>query len=267
MDEATPCASFTLHYELRGASLLISLDDIAEHDVYELIDVAMPRLVTVREEDGNAWLLHGDSGGHLVTLADATAATLAPNSFWGRINGALPVNIVGTDRLMCVQETTAFMDTTEVTVSGEDGSKRAAIGSGRVHRVNGHDCYNLNLGAGAPLNCGIPSTPNLLVEDTPSCRLDFLPVTGDPRNAWIKAGKLVRDRMPEIPNGFYHDKYMYGIRCDEPRFPQPMSTFAQCEQTDCRNCGADRRHAADCAPVGLAVQGQRHRLPGCERGE
>jgi hypothetical protein len=24
---------------------------------------------------------------------------------------------------------------------------------------------------------------------------------------------------------------MYGIRCDEPRFPQPMSTFVQCEQT------------------------------------
>ena len=41
---------------------------------------------------------------------------------------------------------------------------------------------------------------------------------------------MIRDRMPAIPNDFYHDKYMYGIRCDEPRFPQPMSTFAQCEQ-------------------------------------
>ncbi|MGB7266468.1 MAG: endo-alpha-N-acetylgalactosaminidase family protein [Terracidiphilus sp.] len=230
MDEGAPGASFTLRYELRGASLLISLDDIVEHDVYELIDVAMPRLVTVREQDGAAWLLHGDSGGHLVMLADATAGTLAPNSFWGRINGALPVNMLGTDRLMCVQETTAFMDTTEVEVTGTAGSKCAAMGSGRVHRVNGHDCYNLNLGAGAPLNCGIVSTPNLLVEDTPACRLDFLTVTGDTNSAWIKAGRLVRDRMPEIPNSFYHDKYMYGIRCDEPRFPQPMSTFAQCEQ-------------------------------------
>ena len=230
MDGAAPCASFTLNYKLEGASLLLSLDEIVEHDVYELIDVAMPRLVTVREKDGGAWLVNGDSGGSFVMLADASAGTLAPNSFWGRINGALPVNMVGTDRMMCLQETTAFMDTTEVTVTSTAGSKRAAIGSGRVHRVNGHDCYNLNLGAGAPLNCGNAGTPNLLVEDTPGCRLDFHAVAGDPHAAWIKAGKMVRDRLPEIPSGFYHDKYMYGIRCDEPRFPQPMSTFAQCEQ-------------------------------------
>ena len=99
-----------------------------------------------------------------------------------------------------------------------------------MHRVNGHDCYDLNLGTGAPLNCGVTATPNVLVEDTPSCRLDFLPVTGDPRSAWIKAGKMIRDRMPAIPSGFYHDKHMYGIHCDEPLFPEPTATFAQCEQ-------------------------------------
>ncbi|MFZ0340669.1 MAG: endo-alpha-N-acetylgalactosaminidase family protein [Terracidiphilus sp.] len=227
------CASFQIQYELCEASLTITMLDVKENEGYELLDVAMPRLVTVREDDGAAWLLHGDSGGNLVMLADATAGTLAPNSFWGHINGALPVNMVGTDRLLCVQETTAFMDTTAVAVTGTAGSRRASIGSGRVHRVNGHDCYNLNLGTGAPLNCGVAATPNLLVNDMEnisSCRLDFLPVTGDPQSAWIKAGKVIRDRMPAIPNDFYHDKYMYGIRCDEPRFPQPMSTFAQCEQ-------------------------------------
>jgi hypothetical protein len=227
------CATFQIQYELREASLTVTMLDVKEAEGYELIDVAMPRLATVREEDGAAWLVHGDSGGSLVMLADATAGTLAPNSFWGHINGALPVNMVGTDCLLCVQETTAFMDTTAVTVTGTPGSRRASIGSGRVYRVNGHDCYNLNLGTGAPLNCGIAATPNLLVNDLEnisSCRLDFLPVTSNPQSAWIKAGKMIRDRMPAIPSSFYHDKYMYGIRCDEPRFPQPMSTFAQCEQ-------------------------------------
>jgi hypothetical protein len=190
----------------------------------------MPRLATVREEDGVAWLVYGDSGGSLVMLSEATPGTLPPNSFWGRIHGSLPLTMVGTDRLLCMQETTAFMDTTEVAIAGATGSRRASIGSGRVHRVDGHGCYNMNLGTGAPLNCGTQSTPNLLVEDTPACRLDFLPVTGDPRSAWIAAGKQVRARMPEIPKDFYHDKYIYGIRCDEPRFPQPAATFAQCGQ-------------------------------------
>ncbi len=232
-DGNNECSSFQIQYELREASLTVTMLDVKEADGYELIDVAMPRLATVREDDGAAWLVHGDSGGSLVMLANATAGTLAPNSFWGHINGGLPVNMVGTDRLLCVQETTAFMDTTAVAVTGTPGSRRASIGSGRVYRVNGHDCYNLNLGTGAPLNCGVAATPNLLVKDMEnisSCRLDFLPVAGDPQSAWIKVGKLIRDRMPAIPKDFYHDKYMYGIRCDEPRFPQPMSTFAQCEQ-------------------------------------
>jgi Endo-alpha-N-acetylgalactosaminidase len=233
-DGSRKCASFRIVYDLRpggdAESIFITMDEVSESDGYELIEVAMPRLVTVREEEGVSWLVHGDAGGHFVPLADAAPGALPPNSFWGHINGSLPVNIVGTDRLMCVQETTAFMDTTAVAITGSAGSRRATLGSGRVHRVNGHDCYDMNLGKGAPLNCGIAATPNLLVEDTPSCRLDFLAVSGDPNSAWIKAGKMIRNRMPAIPSGFYHDKYMYGIHCDEPTFPQPRATFAQCEQ-------------------------------------
>ncbi|MDE3150489.1 MAG: hypothetical protein KGL37_13550, partial [Acidobacteriota bacterium] len=229
-DGATNCASFRIRYELQGSTLFIAMDGITENSGYELIDVAMPRLATVREEDGSAWLVYGDSGGSLVMLNEATPGTLPPNSFWGRIHGSLPVTMVGTDRLLCVQETTAYMDTTEVAITGSTGSRRASIGSGRVHRVNGGGCYNLNLGKGAPLNCGNQATPNLLVEDTPSCRLDFLPVAGDPRSAWINAGKLVRHRLPPIPNAFYHDKYVYGIFCDQPFLAQSSGTFAQCEQ-------------------------------------
>jgi hypothetical protein len=226
------CATFRVKYKLADTSLFITLEDVIEKNGYELIDVAMPHLVTVREEDDeDAWLVHGDSGGSLVMLADAKPGSLPPNNFWGKINGGLPVNMVSTDQMTCVQETTAFMDMTEVAVTGSQGSRRASIGSNRVHRVNGHDCYNLNLGAGAPLNCGNAGTPNLLVEDTPSCRLDFFRALGDPaQNGWIHAAAFVRDRMPEIPNKFYHDRYMYGIRCDEPRLAQPAATFAQCEQ-------------------------------------
>ncbi|HUA97122.1 MAG TPA: endo-alpha-N-acetylgalactosaminidase family protein [Terracidiphilus sp.] len=229
-DGATPCARFQLHYKLTGPTLFITMDNIAEERGYDLIDAAMPRLATVREEDPSAWFVYGDSGGAFALLADATAGTLPPNSFWGRIHCNLPLTMVGTDRLLAMQETTALMDTTEVTVTGSKPGRRASIGSGRVHRVNGGDCYNLNLGRGAPLNCGNSTTPNLLVEDTPSCRLDFMPVTGDPRNAWIAAGKTVRGRMPSIPKPYYHDKYIYGVFCDLPNRPAPPSTFAQCEQ-------------------------------------
>jgi len=55
-----------------------------------------------------------------------------------------------------------------------------------------------------------------------------MPVTGDPAKAWIAAGRFVRSHMPAIPTHFYDDKYVYGIRCDEPLFSQPSATFEQC---------------------------------------
>ncbi|MGB8845411.1 MAG: twin-arginine translocation signal domain-containing protein, partial [Terracidiphilus sp.] len=46
------CASFQIQYELCEASLTITMLDVKENEGYELLDVAMPRLVTLREDDG-----------------------------------------------------------------------------------------------------------------------------------------------------------------------------------------------------------------------
>jgi Endo-alpha-N-acetylgalactosaminidase len=227
---STTAASFTLRYRLAQASITITLENVKESQGYELISVDLPCLVSVREEDPDAWLVHGDAGGSFAMLRNATAGALAPNQFWGNISGTLPVVMLGTSTLLCVQEVTAFMDGTSITVIGEDGKRRASIGTSKTYRVNGGDCYDLNLGKAMPRNCGTSSTPNMLVEQKSSCRLDFLPVTGDVRKAWLAGAKLVRSRMPPIRSDLYHDKYVYGIRCDEPLFPKPTATFADCEQ-------------------------------------
>ena len=36
--------------------------------------------------------------------------------------------------------------------------------------------------------------------------------------------------MPGISSHFYDDKFIYGIRTDEPRFPKPSATFERCEE-------------------------------------
>jgi len=225
-----PAARFTMRYALRGTTLAITLEDIEETPGFELIEVGMPRLVSVHESDGGAWLAHGDQGGSLAMLSDAKAGSLPLNTFWGNVLGTLPIVMVGTSKALCVQETIAFMDGTTLAVTGTEGQRSAALGTIKVHRVNGSACYDLNLGRGVPRNCGNQSTPNLLVEQPSSCRLDFMPVTGDPAKAWIAAGRFVRSRMPAIPTHFYDDKYVYGIRCDEPLFPKPSATFEECHE-------------------------------------
>jgi len=225
-----PAARFTVRYSLNGATLVLTLENIEETPGFELIEVGMPRLASVRESDSGAWLAHGDQGGSLAMLSDAKAGSLPLNTFWGNILGTLPFVMVGTSQALCVQETTAFMDGTTLAVAGAEGARSAALGTVKVHRVNGSACYDLNLGRGAPRNCGNENTPNLLVEQPSSCRLDFMPVSGDSAKAWFVAGRFVRSRMPAIPTHFYDDKYVYGIRCDEPLFPKPSATFEQCRE-------------------------------------
>jgi hypothetical protein len=224
-------AEFTLRYAIDGNSVRVTLEDVHEHAGFELISIGMPSLVCVDENENDAWLAHGDAGGDMVTLREAKAGKLGLNTFWGEINGILPVIMAGHSGAVCVQETTAFMDGTLLSVSGAAPYRRACLGTTKVYRVDGSACYDMNLGRGAAKSCGNQSTPNLIVQQKSACRLDFLePADGGSALGWIDGAKLVRARMPEIPNHFYDDKFIYGIRADEPKFPKPSATFERCEE-------------------------------------
>lgn len=226
---ARDAASFVVRYELAGPTVTVTLRDVRERAGFELIDVAMPHLVSLREEDGPVWFAHGDDGGNVVSLRDATVASLPPNRFWGKVLAVLPAVMLGIDRAMCVQEVTAFMDGTALQVSGEPGRKRVSIGTIKNHRVNGSDCVDLNTGPNTPANCGVHGTPNLPIEQRSSCRLDFIEAARDRQVTWLDGAHLVRKRLPVRPSKLYDDAFVYGILVDQPLFETPTATFEQCE--------------------------------------
>src|SRR5436853_3759551 len=155
-DAAHTAVTCTLRYALEGATLRITLEDVREERGYELLDVAMPALISVREADAGAWLAHGEEGGSHVLLADATAATLPPNTFWGKTLATFPFLMLGTADAACIQEITAFMDGGEMSVSGAAPQRIGTMGGIRVHRVDGAACYDMNTGPNTPRNCGTP---------------------------------------------------------------------------------------------------------------
>jgi hypothetical protein len=224
-------ATFTLRYELKGAALFVSLEDIRERPGFQLIDVATPDLATVREEDGGGWLAHGDTGGNLIRLSQAKLGHLPPNRFWFGVSATLPVVMIGTSEALCVQEVIAFMDSTELAVEGEPGRRRAELGTVSVHRVNGSLSWDMNAEPGKPLVAGNPKTPNLLVEQRPVARLDFAAdYDGNGVVDWLDGAKIVRARMPQIPTHYYDDRLPYMVHVDEPRWPAPRTTFEQAGQ-------------------------------------
>ena len=231
-DEGKTAASFAIRYALTNSTLHISLENIREEPGFELIDVAMPRLVTVREEDGGAWLAHGDQGGSRAVLSAAKPGKLPVNPFWGDVLATLPVVMLGTDRAACVLEVSALMDGTYLEVTGENGYRRAALGTVKRHRLNGSLCHDMNLATPpGPRNCGDERTPNLTIGQPSTCRLDFLAkAPGEKAPDWLDGAKLVRQRMPDRPTRYYDDKLVYSIHCDEPHFPKPHATFEQAEK-------------------------------------
>jgi hypothetical protein len=226
-EKGASMASFMLRYELNAAEVLVSLEAVLEEQGFELIDVGLPDLASVREDDGGAWLAHGDGGGSVAMLNKAKPGHLTPNRFWGGVATTLPVVMVGTNRMLCVEEVLSVMDTTELAVDNH----RAMLGTVKTWRVNGGNTYDMNVGANAPRVSGNSSTPNLIVGGRPLTRLDF---SGDfDHNGvvdWLDGAKLVRERMPAIPTHYYDDKLMYMIHCDEPKFPKPQATFAESEK-------------------------------------
>jgi hypothetical protein len=223
-------ASFVVRYALSETTVLVALEDVQEMKGFELIQVELPQLATVLEEQKGAWLAHGESGGSVATLKQAKAGHLAASRFWGDILATLPVVMIGTDDAICIQETTAYMDGTSLAVWTHEAGKGATLGATQRYRVNGSLTYDMNADGVNGHIAGKPGTPNLLVGQKSSCRLDFLCDPGhNTKMDWLAAMKYVRKRMPPMPNPYFHDKFQHDIICDLPRPQAPVCTFAQAE--------------------------------------
>jgi hypothetical protein len=217
-------AAFCVRYAVDGATVQVTMDSVEEHTGFQLIDVTMPRLVSVSERDGAGWMAQGRNGGSFVELAKAKAYSFPEEQFFGHISTQTPIGMVGVAGIGCVMEVQAFMDGTLTSIAGGPGSRVAKLGTIQNYRVNGGGCYSMN--DGGPPICGNSGTPNLLVEQASSTRLDFFKC-GNEAQPWMTGAKIVRARTPPSPTEYYSDKLAYIIAGKDKIEKKPRTTFAQ----------------------------------------
>jgi hypothetical protein len=220
----SPAATYSLRYTLDKASLVLTLESVVEQAGFEFIELAVPQLMAVRQEDGPSWMAEGRHGGSFVRLEEAKAYRFPDDEYFGRISTVLPIGMVGTDTIGCIMEVTAYMDGTETEIKAVVGSRHASIGCILTHRVHGGRCYSMNDG-GSPV-CGNASTPNLLVGQTPRTRFDFFACEGQ-QQPWLTGAKIMRARMPPSPSQYFSDRFLYIIAGKRKIDAEPKTTFAQ----------------------------------------
>ncbi len=227
-DQGARAASFHLKYNLKGTAVAITLEQVTEQTGFELIEVSLPNLATVREEDGSRWMAHARNGGALIDLKHAISKHLPDDPFFGRISTILPVAMLGSEKTVCVLEVTAYSDGAETEITGEPGYRHARIGTVQTYRVHGGRSYDMNT-EGPPVR-GNGNTPNLPVGQTPRCQLDFVgDIDGDGAVNWLDGARVLRARMPAIPTHYFDDKFLYLVGGKYKPEKLPRTTFRQSE--------------------------------------
>ena len=220
----SPAATFRILYALEGSSLIATMESVKEQSGFELIELALPQMMSVREEDGPAWMAEGRGGGSFVKLEASKAFRFPDNEYFGRISTELPVGMVGRSGVGCLMEVTAYQDGTETEIKGVQGHRHATLGCIMTHRVHGGRCYNMNDG-GSPI-CGNSKTPNLIVGQMPRTRFDFFSCADQPQ-PWLTGAKIMRSRMPPSPTEYLSDRFLYIVAGKRKIDAEPKTTFAQ----------------------------------------
>jgi len=191
--DGTPAVDLALRYSLGGPTLAISLEDVAEHPGFELLQVNLLSLATLWQGDAPAWLAYPEGGGQLVAVGKAREGRVRWTTDWAF---AMPVAMVGNAQVTAVLEVPSYLDTTEVAV--DDGAARCTtLGTTKAFRVPG----------GRP-------TPDLLVNEGSLCRVRVLP--SSPQSPWLDAAHLLAEGLPARPTSYYDNRFVYKVLCDMP---------------------------------------------------
>jgi hypothetical protein len=200
--EGAPAAQFTLCYLLSANVLTVTLEDIAQPAGHHLIEVRLPALASVRAADGAAWLAYSGRGGQLVDIAPARSGELRWTTNW---DYPAPIALLGSGKALAVLDVPSYLDTTEVSVFGDDPSLRVAtLGTTKVVNVPGG-----------------PTTPDLPANQQSICHLTILG-GGD----WLAGVNAVRRNLPRQRLGYYDERFVYKIFCDMPG-AQGFTTFEE----------------------------------------
>lgn len=206
--------NFDMTFQVNNQSIFISYDNVTTIEGFNLIEIAPRSLVSVREEEGQASFVYNTPAGRLVPLHEAQIGVLGDD---GRFNGVpnasvLPVTAFIDGDNVITMEVLGYTSNVGLTVTEEQGYKRATMGVSVQHKIRGGK-----------------HTPDLDVNQKEICRIDLVSdYDSNGEVNWIDAAHVIKDWMPSNPAPFFEDQFIYVLKGEGGR-KDPSCTFNEAE--------------------------------------
>ena len=234
--ENAPAVEFDLIYALVGKDLTIEFNNVVEHENFYLLDIQLPKLVSVKAEGSDAKLAIPTDSGRLVDIANSE-----PNEHEMDINW-LNANLCGfvyNSKAIGVLDTDTIENHFIASVSKKDGIKYGSLSAKIIHRMNEYDLEEFK---SHPKLRALDTKYILKIQD--SCKT-IITIDGDydkdGQVSWVDGTKIYRDRIKAKPNPYYADReitefYIAYPNPNRPRitpFPQVLERIKEfANQTD-----------------------------------
>ena len=212
--------SFDLAFRIEEDGISIEFKNVVEYADFHLMNVQMPRLVTVKENGEAAKLVIPAEGGRIVDITRSSLRNFKFQIDW--LNPML-AGAVFNNKAIGIIETDSFENAVTAGVFEKVEVRYGYLTISFIHRLRDYDMveYGFKIPASGP-------EYHLKVQD--SCKAYVSVIgdwDGDGEVSWVDAAKYIRSKIPFVNNPYYADKLRAGIFNDMPYDQDEIITFKE----------------------------------------
>jgi hypothetical protein len=214
--EKNEAVEFDLSFKLIDNGLLIRFYNVVEHKDFHLINIHMPNLISIKNEDDDAKLIIPSYGGRLINLSTASCKSM--NFKLDCVNPLL-VELVCNSKVIGILETASLENEMINSIYEFNETRYASLSLNFIYRLFESEIFWYKIPAR-------DSKYHLLVQESSEALISLIDdYDKDGVVSWVDAAKYIRDKITGSINPLYNDKLIYKIFLDAPGL-KDFTTFA-----------------------------------------
>ncbi len=207
--ESKTVISLNIEFKLFDDGICIEYNNVLEIEDFHLMNVQMPKLLTVKAEHNDEKMIIPVDTGRLIDISTASC-----RDYQFQIDWICPslIGAVSNDKIIGILETDSYENTMISSVNMMDDIKYGSISMNFIYRLTDFDV--VEFGQKLPAK---NADYHLKVQDSCIVKVSLLSdYDCDKEASWVDAAKYIRAKIDSSVNPFYQDKLISKIALELP---------------------------------------------------